>query len=502
MNRCSRIARSRLAAVATLLSFCCSGAAEQLAVQFGKLGIHLDRSPASQSFLVQPNGTLFEWADEGITLEFPPGAVDEEIELTLEITPGSLINKSLYVRNKVSQHFKGRVIGGVKYPGTHLSTDIAGFKLRPEAIQFQQPVRIQLVRYGVIPSYLRLATFGEPGYIKFLPGSVDAQKLSPATLGRESGFPTFSISFSTNETGIYLLTNLSENSVPDAVEFECPNEDPCRCLRYRVETGEFDYSIGDCQVLQRDSRIQYLDCPGQPVFEDIESELSKSCQDVEEIPDLLDFAPGKKWGFSFDRRRVRPLLRDADDRCQSGRQEIAHELEGQFVILPEETPDGRQKLAADATIQLRSTLGRCETQGIHQAEESSGPITAIPIEFWGAELTWHAVKRPSLNLTFVLRSDDVPSSANYVFSRERYWDFLENRWGEWRELRVPLEYQRLFGIGLIESRAYEISRQYHGTEWPWPWLEFFMIQSPVPSDLPLREYNDSVKIVAPAPFDE
>lgn len=391
----------------------------------------------------------------------PPGAVDAPTELAITMLPVSVFNRLLYKRSKIAQHWEGREIGGQTFAGSEALQPLVGLRIEPSGTQFLKPLKFVMpvsVEAGRADYFAGISVDEEHDALLIEPGSVDATptgidvdaeldaffdllmsltdmsaldeseevepesmdegeanepaaidedgKLEPASI-LEGGFP----SFHTHEVA-FELSSASTHGLVAGVrkegETECIDAaTACRCLRIRSSSAQVQsISVaGDrqCQITQIVLRTRFLDCPGQPVEEDVQHELDPECGDIEPIKDLLNYAPGTRWSFNYRRKIKLPEeeYNSTDDYqpCYTSVDSTAV-FKGKFKILPEETADGNQALDASVSAVVSADYGGCSSPNM-QIQPTSLPTTAAQMSVESAYLHWDSyVRPPSLNIHF------------------------------------------------------------------------------------------------------
>ena len=206
------------------------------------------RRPANskpQQMTIPASGGTLDF-ENGVQLDFPPGAVAEDTELTIEFLEKSDAK---------------RILDKGEFPVEPLIF----IKISSDVQELEKPVKITLpaTSSGPIegwPVPIRLDLDLET--VEYLPGYLYYDP--------ENGIiEFFSAHFSANGAG----------TIPEGEEEKKCNDPKgaCRCGRIYVKSSFHDYSIGDCQSVSDEVSVQFLDCPGQPTEKHKMSEMAGDC---------------------------------------------------------------------------------------------------------------------------------------------------------------------------------------------------------------------------------
>ena len=203
------------------------------------------KSVTSQA-IVGFEGGKFEFSN-GVTLEFPVGAVTENVEITIEDLPCDLVDPIL----------------AAKAYSSHQKRCVAGFSAEPKGLVFQQPITASLpvpsLEQGEIPIQINV-DLNNQNYV-----------LGPTEIiynGLE-GMVEMKIHHFSNKVAGFIKKE-GETSSP------LPTEN-CEEKTIRVEAKAMDFSAGECQILDDSIEVTFLDCPGSPVFSHTITEISDGC---------------------------------------------------------------------------------------------------------------------------------------------------------------------------------------------------------------------------------
>lgn len=407
------------------------------------------------SLVVTPHGGEFSLADS-VKLSIPPGAVDSPTEIRWRLLQSFEANRALFIRNVTAKHWAGRNINGTDFPGSPELIFVSGIEFFPSGLHFNEKIKVTIpAALGYQPvSPLQ----GEilPGFdsMQFLPTKISTVPLGEVNLLGETITQSL-LEFEIQTLSEHVIVDMNWD---DRAE-ECRNPaTACRCLRVEVESGESLGRVGECAVQQTTTRVKFLDCPGQPVEEHTFYELSPECKDVEPIPDLLNYRPGKKWKFSYKHhgimvgKQLEPSLADP-----TGNHNVDVKIEGSFEILPEMDSEGKQPLKGQATGTVSWVIEPYSDEDYVGSGDIAGPI-AVPIEFKG-HITWNfPLKPPGIFIFLTIKSGNGDADWAYIPVSSRGG----NGWrsGVWK---VGVCYRRIFPFFSIkfiegsESHEYPVS---------------------------------------------
>ena len=184
--------------------------------------------------------------ENGVKMEFPPGAVAEDTPITVEVMDDSEVVDILQ-------------------QGEFLLQPLVFLRVDSDVQELNEPVVITLPISAnnedvgwPVPVILDL----DSGTVEYLENELlydpDAQ----------------TVEFSINHFSGPGAGNKSDG------EKEKKCNDPlgeCRCGRIYVKSSFHDYSIGDCQSVSDEVSVQFLDCPGQPTEKHKISEFTGDC---------------------------------------------------------------------------------------------------------------------------------------------------------------------------------------------------------------------------------
>ncbi len=180
-------------------------------------------------------------AFNGATLDVPPNAVPEDIELTMRSIP------------------KGELegLGEGSFPL------VVAFEALPDGQTFAEPITITLtdleLEPGVIPLIRLIDTEGESRSLVETTARYDPEEGS--------------LSFEVEHFTTYAVEAGSQ-----VANTEC-QETPCRCGSISIQQSDASNacSADDCQILESEVSVQFNDCPGKPVESSLLKEVSPNC---------------------------------------------------------------------------------------------------------------------------------------------------------------------------------------------------------------------------------
>ncbi len=203
----------------------------------------IDTAPEKQT-IPAAGGTLD--FDNGVQMIFPPEAVSEDTDITIELLQNSDIKEILDRGN---------------FP----IEPLVFIRVSSEAQELDEPVQITLPVNSDDPLTgwpILIVLDLDSGTVEYLPNDLVYDPV--------------------NGTIEYSLDHFSGTGVgiaPDKDKQKKCN-DPggaCRCGRIYVKSSFHDYSIGDCQSVSDEVSVQFLDCPGQPTETHKMSEIAGDC---------------------------------------------------------------------------------------------------------------------------------------------------------------------------------------------------------------------------------
>ena len=181
-------------------------------------------------------------------------------------------------------------------------------------------------------------------------------------------------------------------------------------------------------------RVKFLDCPGQPVEEFAEFIASEGCEDVEPIPDLLNYRPGKKWLFSISRVQLTPR----DEQWRYGNHRAHAEIDTIAEILPELSPEGEQSMSGYGSATVDWQIESVANDDLQCTGATGGPV-AVPVEFNGRMEWWSASRPPFILLEVILKSYEAPPVADHGIIQCRGY----GPDSDWYDVEVGIAYVRL-----------------------------------------------------------
>ena len=194
---------------------------------------------------ISPDGGEYTFPD-GILLRVPPGAVSQDTDIRLRKLNAGLLSSIFDTR------------------GVSLDNLLACIEGTPDGTQFIYPVQ------------LCISVDLEPGDIPFV------HEIDLAS-GDYTPAETEIICDADQDSLFISLSHFSIVSAEIIQEYkqlykDC-GDNPCRCLRIKVEQHDKDYICdnGDCQISESNVSVTFLDCPGMPVEKSVIREVSAAC---------------------------------------------------------------------------------------------------------------------------------------------------------------------------------------------------------------------------------
>jgi PKD repeat protein len=439
--------------------------------------LNVSSSTTPRTAVLTPEGGRLE-LEGGVVLEVPAGAVGSPTEIQWRLLQEGEVNRALYAQYMISQHWAGREIQGVLFTGNPPYRLVAGIEIEPTGISLQKPIAVTLPASPFYQPYRAL----HPAHVWISgEGELDRYTAAPIDIrptglfeipGAEEPVRSYSVTFNLSSSSKHAVIDREVVSSEEISECDVP-ETSCRCGRILVETGGHDYSNEECTLSQSVVRVTFLDCPSQPVEESQEVIPTAGCEDVEPIPDLLNYRPGKEWSFSLSRVQLTPR----DEQWEYGNHRAAVKIQATFHILPEMNAQGQQSLSGSASAWVEGEVlpvtneATFEGQYPYQCTGARfGPLST-PVDFTGT-MDWDSPSRPpSLVLTFVIHEEGV----GIVRCRSYAPD------AEWHEEEIGLAYVRTYGFGAVPfapfSGTWECPSGQRTPDHPW----WFLLMMSYPS---------------------
>ena len=184
--------------------------------------------------------------DNGVIMEFPPGAVGDDTLITVELLDASEVVN---------------ILENGEFP----LEPLVFLKIDSGVQDLNQPVKITL------PISLTDGDIGWP-----VPVILD---LDTGNIEYLESDLLYDPDAQTVEFAVDHFSGPGAGTKPDKDNKKKCN-DPlgeCRCGRIYVKSSFHDYSIGDCQSVSDEVSVQFLDCPGQPTEKHKLSEITGDC---------------------------------------------------------------------------------------------------------------------------------------------------------------------------------------------------------------------------------
>jgi hypothetical protein len=184
--------------------------------------------------------------DNGVIMDFPPGAVSNDTPVTVEILDNSEVVDILE-------------------EGDFPLQPLVFLRVDSEAQVLNQPVKL------TIPLSSSENDIGWP-----VPVILDLESGTIEYLEEELLYDPDA------QTAEFAADHFSGPGVGSKTDKDNKKKcnDPggeCRCGRIYVKSSFHDYSIGDCQSISDEVSVQFLDCPGQPTEKHKMSEIAGDC---------------------------------------------------------------------------------------------------------------------------------------------------------------------------------------------------------------------------------
>ena len=196
--------------------------------------------------IISPEGGILEFSD-GIQMVIPPNAVSEE----------TIIHLIPIDNAEVADILEDALIP---------LQPITFFQVSLENGNLQNPVTV------ILPIEVTDKFIGIPIHVE-IDLDTGTVKYPPTNLAYDPEAGTIELS----------LDSFSTHGIGKKREMEGPTEcknpvTACRCGAWISESRALDYSFGDCQSITSEINTQFLDCPGQPIEKDKESERTPDCE--------------------------------------------------------------------------------------------------------------------------------------------------------------------------------------------------------------------------------
>lgn len=401
----------------------------------------LDQEPELnyQKIIINPEGGQIE-LEPNVTLNTPNGIVDSPVEIHWRLLSRNEVNKALYTQYAISKHWAGREIDGTYFKGNSPFFYISGIELKAENNNFNKPLRVTFTcnLYNKPTQPVQVILNNEGKIEKYLSSPIEARYKEQIVIpGIEETLNVYEITMTLNNFSKHAIIDLAGNSTNEHSDCKTP-ETKCRCGDVRYEIASHDYSNNKCSLKQIVTRLTYVDCPGQPVEEFTEIVPNGECEDIEPIPDLLNYCYGAKWELSLDRNQ-HTTFKNIDSH---GDHNVNIKIHSVFEILPDLNHDGEQSLKGEATTILNWEIEPFEYEDRICRGADAGPLK-IPTTFEGKMIYSSFSQPPSISIVIKLESFEAERIADFGSVKCHHVGF------DWVDVEVGINYVRYYGIGVI-----------------------------------------------------